>query len=248
MIQTIIIDDEAHIRSLLKQTLGEFCPDVEVVAETGGVASSLEAIRRLHPDLILLDIRLEDGTGFDLLEKLGAPSPPVIFITAYEEFALKAFRLSAVDYIMKPVVAEELVEAIAKYRVAMSKNHDDRIRVLLGNTNNSNLQDKKIVLRTADKFHFVGLHEIIRCESDSSYTTFFLVGQPSVVVSKTLKDYEDLLTDFGFYRPHKSNIINMKHIRAFEKSGGGFIIMSDNSRVPLSDRKREEFFGMLEKL
>ena len=248
MIRTILIDDEVNIRLLVKDILREHCPDVEVVAETGSVASSLEAIRRLHPDLILLDIRLEDGSGFDLLEKLGAPCPRVVFITAYEEFALKAFRLSAVDYIMKPVVAEELVDAIGKVRNALSGNHDDHIRVLLGNTGNPNLQDKKIVLRTADKFHFVGLGEIIRCESDSSYTTFFLVNQPSVVVSKTLKDYEDLLCDFGFYRPHKSNIINMKHIRAFEKSGGGFIIMSDNSRVPLSDRKREEFFGMLEKL
>jgi two-component system, LytTR family, response regulator len=248
MIRTIIIDDEVNIRSLLKQILKDHCTGVEVVAEAGSVVASLEAIRRLHPELILLDIRLEDGTGFDLLEKLGAGHPYVIFITAFEEFALKAFRLSAVDYLMKPVVPEELAEAIGKVRHAMSNHHDNRVRVLIENANNPNLQEKKIVLRTADKFHFVALSDVIRCESDSSYTTFFLVGQPPVVVCKTLKDYEDLLGDFGFYRPHKSNIINLKHIRAFEKSDGGFIIMSDDAKVPLSDRKREEFFGMMDKM
>jgi two-component system LytT family response regulator len=248
MIRAILIDDEANIRLLIREILRERCPDVTVIAETASVASSVETIRQLNPDLILLDIRLEDGSGFDVIEKLGSAPPLVIFITAYEEFALKAFRLSAVDYIMKPVAAEELAGAIAKVRLSLNHDHMERISVLLHNSGHQNLQDKKIVLRTSDKFHFVALREVIRCESDSSYTTFYIEGQPSVMVSKTLKDYEDILCGFGFYRPHKSNIINMRHIRAFEKSDGGFIIMSDNSKVPLSDRKREEFFALLDKL
>jgi two-component system LytT family response regulator len=248
MLRTIIIDDEANIRSLLKEILLHRCPDVEVVAETGSISASLEAIQRLNPDLVLLDILLEDGTGFELLEKLGSPGFRLIFITASEDYALKAFRLCAVDYIVKPIDPEQLVEAIAKARTVISNGNENPIRVLMSNRNNPGGQEKKIVLRTADKFHFVSVGDIVRCESDSSYTTFFLTDSSSIVISKTLKEFEELLNEFGFYRPHKSFLINLKCIKAFEKSDGGFIIMTDESKVPLSDKKREEFFRIMEHL
>ena len=237
-----------NIRMLLKELLAGCCPDVEVVAEAGNIKASVELIRRLHPDLVLLDIKLEDGSGFELLEKLGSHDFSIIFITAYEEFAVKAFRQSAVDYILKPVVPEELAAAVNKARIALQHENNDRIRLATNNTNNNQNQEKKIVLRTVEKFHFVKVNDIIRCESDNTYTTFFLSDHTSILVSKTLKDFEGILCDFGFYRPHKSFLINLKHIKAFEKSDGGFIIMNDESRIPLSDKKRAEFFLMMEQL
>jgi two-component system LytT family response regulator len=248
MIRTIIIDDEENIRSLLRELLRIYCPDVEIVAETGNIENSIEAILRLKPQLLLLDIKLEDGSGFELLEKLGSHDFSIIFITAYEEFALKAFRQSAVDYILKPVVPEELMAAIKKVRNTLKHENDDRIRVSANNTNSNHDQEKKIVLRTADKFHFVTMNEIIRCESDSSYTTFFFLNGKSLIISRTMKEFEEILCEFSFYRPHKSYLINIKHIKAFEKSDGGFIIMSDDSKVPLSDKKRDEFFRLMETL
>jgi two-component system LytT family response regulator len=248
MLRTIIIDDEENIRILLRGILKTHCTDVDVVAEAGSVAQAYEAIRAFKPDLLLLDIRLGDGTGFGLLEKFEKIDFRIIFVTSYEEYALKALKLSAVDYIMKPVIADELVAAIDKTRHLIGKGEEQPVKVLVDNSKNPNNQDKKLVLKTADKFHFVPVGDIIRCESDSSYTKFLLADNTSILISRTMKEFEDILTGFGFFRPFKSDLINLKHIKAFNKTDGGFIIMTDNSRVPLSDRKREEFFRLMEGL
>jgi two-component system, LytTR family, response regulator len=248
MLRTIIVDDEENIRILLKGILKSHCPGVAVVAEARNVAEAYEAITRLKPDLLLLDVRLGDGTGFGLLEKFEKIDFRIIFVTSYEEYALKALKLSAVDYIVKPVIARELVAAIDKAKQIIGTEEEKQVRVLVDNSRTHAHQEKKIVLRTADRFHFVMVGDIIRCESDSSYTKFFLEDGSSILISKTLKEFEDVLAGFGFFRPFKSDLINMRHIKAFDKSDGGFIIMSDNSRVPLSDRKREDFFKLIEGL
>jgi two-component system LytT family response regulator len=248
MLRTIIIDDEENIRILLKGILQSHCLDVEVVAEAGSVAEAREAIRAFRPDLLLLDIRLGDGTGFGLLEKFEKIDFRIIFITSYEEYALKALKLSAVDYIMKPVIADELAAAIIKARKLIGSGQEQAFKVLVSNSKSHGNQDKKIVLRTADKFHFVPVSDIIRCESDSSYTKFFFTDHSSILISRTLKEFEEILAEFGFFRPFKSDLINIRHIKAYDKSGGGFIIMTDNSRVPISDRKKEEFFRLIEGL
>jgi two-component system, LytTR family, response regulator len=248
MIRTVIIDDEVNIRTLVREILQNQCPDVEVVAEAGSISASLEAIRKYNPGLVLLDIRLEDGTGFDLLEKISSPTFCIIFITAFEEYALKALRLSAVDYILKPVIPEELVSAIEKARRLIKPDPDERFKVLVDNVRGGASHERKIVLRTSDKFHFVNVGDIIRCESDSSYTTFFFLNREPVIVSKTLKDFEEMLCEFGFYRPHKSYLLNLGLIKAYERSDGGYIIMCDDSKIPLSDKKREEFFRLMERI
>jgi len=248
MLKTIIIDDEENIRILLRGILAARCPEVQVVAEAGSVAEAYKALVNYKPDLVLLDIRLGDGTGFGLLEKFERIDFRIIFVTSYEEYALKALKLSAVDYIMKPVIADELVAAIDKTLKLFLAGEEQAFKVLVSNSKSPNSQDKKIVLRTADKFHFVPVSEIIRCESDSSYTTFFLADSSKILISKTLKEFEDLLTDFGFFRPFKSDLINLRFIRAYDKTDGGAIIMADNSRVPISDRKKEEFFRLMEEL
>jgi two-component system, LytTR family, response regulator len=248
MLRTIIIDDEENIRILLRGILHSHCPYADIVAEASSVAEARIAIEKYKPDLILLDIRLGDGTGFGLLEKFEKIDFRIIFVTSYEEYALKALKLSAVDYIMKPVIADELVAAIDKTRKLIGEGEEQAFKVLVSNSKSQGNQDKKIVLRTADKFHFVPVGDIIRCESDSSYTKFFLSDNTSILISRTMKEFEDILTGFGFFRPFKSDLINLKHIKAFDKTDGGFIIMTDNSRVPLSDRKREEFFRLMEGL
>jgi two-component system, LytTR family, response regulator len=248
MLRTIIVDDEENIRILLRDILKSNCPGVELVAEAGSVAEAYEAIKEHKPALVLLDIRLGDGTGFGLLEKFSSIDFRIIFVTSYEEYALKALKLSAIDYIVKPVIAEELVAAIDKARHLIGEGEEQQLKVLVNNSKNDSQNEKKLVLKTADKFHFVAVSDIIRCESDSSYTKFFFTDKTSILISKTLKDFEDILTGFGFFRPFKSDLINLKHIKAFDKSDGGFIIMSDNSRVPLSDRKKEEFFRLIQDL
>jgi two-component system LytT family response regulator len=245
LLRTIIIDDEENIRLLLRNIIEEHCPGVEVIAEAGSVADSLRLIRQLSPDLILLDIRLTDGTGFGLLEMLGEINFRIIFVTAYEEFALKALKLSAVDYILKPIVTSELVEAIDKARKILGEGEEHLMKVLIDNTKNQVSQEKKIVLKTADKFHFVVIRDIIRCESDSSYTWFYMLDGTKILISRTMKEFEEILSGRGFYRPFKTFLINLNHIKAYEKHDGGFIVMADDSRIPIADRKKEEFFRLI---
>jgi two-component system LytT family response regulator len=245
VLKTIIIDDEENIRLLLRSIINDHCPDVEVIAEAGNVADSLRLIRQFSPDLILLDIRLTDGTGFGLLEMLGEINFRIIFVTAFEEYALKALKLSAVDYILKPIVTGELVAAIEKVRKIIRNGENEQLQVLIDNTKNNTLQEKKIVLKTADKFHFVVIKDIIRCESDSSYTWFYMLDGTKILISRTMKEFEDTLSGSGFYRPFKTFLINLNHIKAYEKHDGGFIVMADDSRIPIADRKKEEFFRMV---
>lgn len=248
MLRIIIIDDEENIRILLRSILAAHCPYAEIVAEAESVSTAYAAIEKYKPDLILLDIRLGDGTGFGLLEKFEKIDFRVIFVTSYEEYALKALKLSAVDYIMKPVMADELVAALDKARKMIRESGDQQYRVLIDNSRFNNQDVKKLVLKTADRFHFVLISDILRCESDSSYTKFFFTDHSNILISRTLKEFEEILTEFGFFRPFKSDLINLRHIKAYDKADGGFIVMNDNSRVPLSDRKRDEFFRLMEGL
>lgn len=248
MIRTIIIDDENHIRVLIKSILSEKCPDVEIVGEADGVQKGLDLLSATSPDLLLLDVRMEDGTGFDLIARYKGKPVRVIFITAYEEYAIRAIKLSAVDYILKPIAPDELVKAIEKAGQLLTADHDLKMKTLLGNLNTNYPNDKKIVFRTHDKLHYVPVNDIIYGESDSSYSKFYLSDKTSIIVSRTLKEFEEILSVYGFYRPQKSYIINLKHIRAYEKSDGGSIIMSEGSVIPISDKKREEFLSLMERL
>jgi len=246
MIKALIIDDEPGIRRMLSLMLKQHCPDVHVSGEAGNVAEAHKLILEVNPDLIFLDIMMADGTGFDLLQKFKKVDFHVIFITAFEEYAVKAFRFSAVDYLLKPVEVDELVSAVEKLKHLMNAEQDLRITTLVKNMKEGKKEDKKIVLRTQDKFHFIKVSEIIYCASEANYTTFYLENGSGVLVSKSLKDYEDMLADFNFYRPHKSYLINLSNISGFEKGEGGFIIMNNNARVPIASRKREELLKIVE--
>jgi two-component system, LytTR family, response regulator len=248
MIRTVIIDDEKNVRELVKNILNDLCPGVEVVGDADGVKSGLELIQNTRTDLLLLDIKMQDGTGFDLIAQYKGEPFRIVFITAYEEYAIKAIKLSAVDYILKPIAPEDLKNAIGKAEHLLAAEHEMKVKTLLGNLNNHLHDDKKIVLRTHDKLHYIPVGDIIYCESDNSYSTFYLKDKTSIIVSRTLKEFEDILAGYGFYRPHKSYLINLKHIRAYDKTDGGNIIMSDQLVIPISDKKKEEFLNLMENL
>lgn len=247
-LRTLIVDDEAPIRELIGTILENYCEQAEVVGTAEGVASAIKAIKELQPDLVLLDVKLSDGTAFDLLQQLGEVNFLIIFITAFDSYAVNAFRFSAVDYIMKPINIDELTEAIRRAaETAEQKSMSANLKNFFENIN-SRPEDKKIVLKTQESIFIVRVADIIRCEADHNYTTFYLINGKKVLVSRTLKDYEEMLSDYYFFRTHQSHLININHIVSFEKNEGGYLRMADGSPVPVSKRKREELLELFSKI
>lgn len=248
MIRTLIIDDEAHMRDSLEKLLIKHCPQVKVIGSANGVCSGVMAIKELNPDAVLLDVQLGDGTGFDLLAAFSPIAFKVIFITAYENYALQAFRFSAVDYLVKPVNPLMLVGAIEKAVELIQDHFNIQVKVLEENLKASQNQQKKIIIKTTDNIYLLEVKDIISCESDDCYTTLHSANGDHIMVSKTLKEYEDLLSGLGFYRVHKSWLINLSHIRRFERQDGGSIVLTNNMKIPVASRKKDEMLDLLEKM
>jgi len=249
MLKVVIVDDEAMARKAIEGMLSLYCEDVSVVGQAEDVKSGASIIQKLNPDLVLLDIQLTDGTSFDILKQINNYDFKVIFITAFEDYAVKAFKFSALDYLLKPIDPNELVSAIDKARQHIQKdNMNIKLKALFDNMDNLSKEGKKIVLKTANNVHLVNLSEIIRCQSDKNYTHFFLENTNKVVVSKTLKEYDDILTEYGFYRVHQSHLVNFSHVKRYEKGDGGYLVMADNSIVPVSFRKKEELMKVFNRL
>jgi len=243
----VIIDDEARARKSIADILKFSQHNLEVTAEADCVKTGIEAIRKHKPDLILLDINMPDGTGFDLLKAMDYIHFKIIFITAYEEFAIKAFDFSAIDYILKPADPKKLLEAIDKaHHIVEQENINLKLNALFTNLDSVNPDSKKLVLKTAEKIYLINTRDIIRCESDMGYTQFFMVGGEKILVSKNLKEYEDMLNGLGFYRIHQSHLINLKFIDYYDKTEGGSVKMKDNSMLPLSRRKKDSFLKLIE--
>ncbi|MBL7941910.1 MAG: response regulator transcription factor, partial [Flavobacteriales bacterium] len=222
--------------------LGQYCPQVQIVDEASGVAEGFRKINEHQPDLVLLDIQMEDGTGFDLLEKIRQPSFSVIFTTAFDNFAVKAFKYAAVDYLLKPIDPDELVEAVGKVTRNKSGNNE-RIDHLLDLRNNNKLD--RITLSSQDSFTVVKLDHILRLESDSNYTHFFLTNKEKITVPRSLKEFEELLPGDRFFRTHQSHIINLAYVKKFVKEEGGYVVMEDGSEVLVARRRKDEFIHVL---
>ncbi|HYG40676.1 MAG TPA: LytTR family DNA-binding domain-containing protein [Cytophagales bacterium] len=245
-IRTVIIDDEQGARETLKKLIDLYCPGVQVVAEAEGVEEGLKTIKANDPDLVLLDIKMNDGTGFDLLKRIENPDFKIIFITAFDEFALSAIKFSALDYLLKPVEPEDLISSVHKAEQALEQNILNlKIKTLLHNIEKEN---KKLTVKTAECYHILAINEIIRCEADGNYTHFFLTNRRKISVSITLKEYEELLTQYQFFRLHHSHLINLHQVERFDKRNGGAIIMKDKSLVPVAVRKKERLIQLLENL
>ncbi|MCC6370468.1 MAG: response regulator transcription factor [Bacteroidia bacterium] len=247
MIKAIIIDDIEQARITLKKDLEVYANDITIIGEASGVVEGAKLLKTIKPDILFLDIQMQDGSGFDLLDILKEINFKIIFITASDAHAIKAFRYAAIDYLLKPVDPDELVAALSKYR--MHRLNENEKYQLLNDTLKSNTkQHERLALHTQDKIHIVNISDILRCESNVNYTEFYFTNSKKLLVTKTLKDFEDLLSDQGFYRVHQSHLINTKYIKEFVKTDGGYLIMNDGSSVPVSTRKRPEVMKMLEEL
>lgn len=248
MLRAVIVDDVDAIRAKNIALINEHCPNVTIMAEANDVKSGVAIIKKYLPDLVFLDIEMPDGTGFDVLLQLKPIAFKVIFITGFQDFAIKAFRFSAIDYLLKPIDPADLTEAVKKAEESINKEALElKFGTLFANIERpKNLQ--KLVLKTAEKLYSVNVQDIVHCESEKNYTTFHLINAPKIIVSTTLKDYETLLVPMGFFRAHQSHLINMLYFDHFLKSDGGTIIMKNKAAIPLATRKKEEFLALLENL
>jgi two-component system LytT family response regulator len=245
MNSVIVIDDETRARETIIDILSLSPINLDIIGQADSVSSGIEILKRTKPNIVLLDINLADGTGFDILKKLDQINFKIIFITAHEEYAVQAFKFSAVDYILKPIVASELIDAVERASKAIQREDTElKLGALF-----SNLEKiKKIVLKTAESIHIINIKNIIRCEADVNYTTFYLENSEKLMVSKTLKEYAELLEPSGFFRTHQSHLVNLDHVLRFDKIEGGHLVMDDESIVPVSSRKRETLFSVFEKM
>ncbi len=248
MLRVLIIDDESPVRATLRGLLDKTCPQVKIVGEATSVASGIRAIREKSPDLVLLDIKMDDGTGFDLLKRFENINFKIIFVTAYEEYAIRAFEFSAIDYILKPVNPEKLVEAVKRADCLRQKEFNTQLGALRENLENPGKQNKKIILKNQESIFLLNIDEVIHCESDGSYTIFETANQQRILVSKVLKDYDHLLSDSGFLRVHRSHLINLKHIKRFDRQDGGYVIMSNGAQISVSTSGRERLLELFEEL
>lgn len=247
MRKILIIDDEKRIRDFVKRMIDSFGFDVEVFTDGENVETGIAAIKSLKPDIVFLDIQMPDGTGFDLLNQVGEKTFELIFITAFQEYAIMAIKFSALDYILKPIDAEELKTALQNALDTIDFKKEETQYEALSHNLNTN-QKRKLVLKTQESVHVVDLNEIIRCEADKNYTFFYLNSGKKILVSRTLKDFELLLSNHGFFRVQQSHLINIEYIDRYDKSEGGSVIMKDGAAVPLSNAKKDQFFQLLENL
>lgn len=249
MIKAVIIDDEKKSRETLRGLIEAFCDDITILGEADGFINGVEIIKKHNPEVVFLDIQMPDGSGFRLLESFKDITFDVIFTTAYDQFAIKAIRYSALDYLLKPIVPEELQNAVAKVKQNKKKGAlKSNIEVLLENVSSGAKDPKKIVLSTSEGMHIVKVSDIIRCESDDYYTKFFLVDGKKIMVSKTLKENEQLLSEHNFIRPHKSHLVNINYIKSYIKTDGGYLVLTNDFKVPVSRRKKEKILEIINQL
>lgn len=249
MLNAIIVEDERRSRETLSGLLKLYCKNVNIIAEADGMQSGIEAIEKHKPDVVFLDIQMPDGSGFRLLESLKDIDFDIIFTTAFDQFAIKAIKFSAIDYLLKPIFPDDLVTAVKKAEDRQdARNTRKNVEVLLENIKKPETEAPRIVLSTSERINVVKVQDILRCESDNYYTLFFFTNGNKLLVSKTLKENEELLGEYNFIRPHKSHLINVNYIKSFNKHDGGYILMTDGSRVPVSRRKKEKIIEIINNL
>lgn len=244
----LIIDNEEPIRKAIVSLVLQFCPEFEEIKESDSVENGLVTLSSYNPDVLLLDVELGDGTGMDLLSRVGRKGLKVIFITAHDKYAVNAFRYSALDFLLKPINPDELVVAIGKAKQAISNDKIvDQLNVLKTYLSPQIQSEKKIVLRDHHSIYFVKIEDIVRCEASASYTTFYLSDGEEIVMSRKLKDFEEILNDHSFIRVHQSHLVNAKKIKRFDRNDGGFLVLESGTRVPVSQRKKDYVLTVLGK-
>ena len=246
MIDAIIIDDEAHCIRHLAESLNDYSSIIRLKGAFQNLEEGHNAITRLRPDLVFLDIQLGEESGFDLLRRLSVVHFDVIFVTAFDKYAVQAFKFSAVDYLLKPVDPDDLRQAVTRLEQKRSKEElAEKFETLFHNLKTGPRLPKRICVPTVKGLLYVPVNEIIRCESHINYTSLYLNNGQKLTVAKTLKEFEELLAEHHFYRVHNSHLINLACIRSYNKGKGGSVCMSDNTEIEVSTRRKDELLKRL---
>lgn len=239
MIKAIIIDDEKFARDNIKSILLSCHKNVKVIGEAENVEQGIELLNKEKPDIIFLDVEMPDGTGFDLLKKIKEKDFKIIFTTAHESYAIEAIKFGAFDFLLKPFKTSELVESVNKLiNEQLDQYYSLKFDAMFSNINNSQPGVKKIALKTAEKIHLVNIKDIIHCESENNYTHFFINDGKKILVSKSIKRFDEMLSEHGFMRVHQSHLINLNYIQHYDKQDGGYLVMTNSDRLPVSGQQK----------
>ncbi len=249
MFKVAVIDDESSAREIIALQLKRFSDKAMLVGEADSVSSGIKLVNEKQPDVLLLDINLKDGTGFDLLRELDQIRFKLIFVTAYDRFALKAIKFSALDYLLKPIDSDEFQMAMKKAFLSLeSENQTLKLNAFLNNFTHINQEARKIVLNTANSIYLINVRDIVRCQAENNQTLFILANGEQILASKTLKEFDELLSDYQFIRIHKSHLVNLNYIDRFDKSHKLLLILKDKSIVPVALRRKEELLSKIQKI
>lgn len=247
MVKTIAIGDKLETLDAICQIVETYCPNVRIETRARSIKEGVGAINEGDPDLVIIDTKLSDGSGFDLIRHFNKPDFKIIFFSSSMVYALTAIKFNAVDYLLKPIDEEELTLAVNKAVDMIRFEENLQLKALgksLMNLNNSH----RLILKTSDQVHVVNIKDIIRIEADSNYSTFHMMDGREILVSKALKVYEEQLLEHGFHRIHKSHLFNIHKISHLDKADGGFVVMIDGARIPIASRKRDMLLKLLEEM
>lgn len=243
----VLIDDEKNALEVLQLQLNRFCVDVNIVAAANGGIKGIEAIKKYKPDLVFLDIEMPHKNGFDVLNETKEYNYKVVFTTAYDQFAIKAFKFSAIDYLLKPIDITELQQAVEKAKQSSNSSLDEKMKLFFQQYQPQNNKEL-IALPVGDAMQFFKQDDIIRCESDSNYTYIFLTSGKKILLAKTLKEIEEALSGLSFFRIHQSHLVNMNHVSKFSKSEGSYVVMTDGSTLNISRNRKDLFMEQFRKI
>ena len=241
---TVVIDDEPDAVDFINSNIGEYCQGLDVCGKAHNVKDGVALINEIKPDLVFLDVEMPNGTGFDLLTHFPQKEFDVVFITAFNHYAIKAIKFSAVDYILKPININEFIESVNRViqkRATNTLSGNENFEVLLENLRTSH--PTRLVIPTSDGREYLNPKDIIRIEADRSYSWFFISDKRKILVSKHLKEFQDLLNDRNFFRPHNSHLINLDFVKKFVRHDGGYIEMTDGSQIPISRNRKDLFLA-----
>lgn len=244
-IRAILIDDEVNSLQNLQQKLEGFCPDINVVATSQKPEEGILLIRQHQPDVVFLDIEMPRMSGFRMLEELGEYDFDIIFTTAYNHYSIDAIRISAFDYLIKPIGIEDLQQAVERLGKSRNKQTKEKIDILKKSLSDNRSQEDKIAISTSEGIEFIPIKNILHIESKSNYSKIFLPENKSIMVTKILKDFEEMLLPYNFYRIHNSHLINLNYIKKYVRSEGGQVMLHDGTLIDISRRKKEEFLKLI---
>lgn len=245
MLSAILIDDEQHSNETLRFEIKRHCPNIKIVAEVNSGAQALIEIKHHSPDLIFLDIEMPGMSGFEMLRQFDTISFHIIFVTAYDHYAIQAFRFAAIDYLLKPVISTHLKEAVDKIVSLQSRgNLAEQFQILMHNIQDG-LKSPRMAVPAGRGLDFIALRDILYCVADSNYSHLHMIDHKKYTMSKTLKETELLLAGMNFFRIHQSYIINIDHIQRYVRDDGGYVIMADGMKIPIAKRRKEEFMSLI---